>query len=176
MTVFKFATIDSLTEKVAAWNASNLVQLEVGDFNPIQTYPTDGGFDVRSSNLEPIIFTPFEYKKIPLGIKTLIPSNHYLDIRPRSSTFINRKLHPLVGLIDEGFEHELQFVAQFIPVQGVLNASCVVNFGDRIAQLVPHKRLDCEFSFLHEKEITAEYSMRVNLRDGGFGSSDKVMR
>lgn len=65
----------------------------------------------------------------------------------------------------------LIFACQFIPVQGVLNATCVVNFGDRIAQLVPHRKLDCQMQMITDSELRDKYQGRLNLRQGGFGHS-----
>lgn len=165
--------------------------LSITDWLPKRANETDTGFDVRAA--EDLTLAPFQYFKLPLGVVALIPEGWWLELRPRSSTFMKKKIHNLYGTIDQDFAHQLHFVGQYIPdrveLQGLdfgnilgtgqrdlsdfykKENSLKILCGERIGQLVPIERVDMDVSVTSMEEIEEEMKKRSATRNGGFGSS-----
>lgn len=168
---FKFSLMPYLINNITEWNLLKISKLRKEDWLPTTIHSGDGGADLRSSSLTPIVLKPFEYAKIPLGIKVFVPNGYFLDLRPRSSAFVKKKLNCLNGLIDFGFQEEMCFLCQFIPPPDVMNSVCTIEFGERVAQLVAKKKLDCTFNEISEEDLISLHSRSKTNRQGGFGSS-----
>lgn len=98
------------------------------DCVPYKKYPTDAGYDLKSSR--DIWIAPGETVMIGAGVAVEIPKGYVGDIRPRSSTSLNGLVLP-VGTVDHGYTGEIGIIVinvKHVPVQ--------IHRGDRIAQLV----------------------------------------
>lgn len=152
-------------------------------FLPTRAHSTDTGYDVRAAqqDREPIIIKPFEYVKIPLGFRAMPQEGYWYKLVPRSSTFAKKHLHALYGVIDNTYESELVFAAQYIPNRTSgssqdyyhYNENLIINYGDAIGQLIPVKIQEMDVSEVSNEELDAAYNIRQGTRgEGGFGSSD----
>src|SRR5277367_3397756 len=134
-------------------------------FLPAKAEPKASGWDVRACMPDrvPLIIKPFQYVKIPLGLRAFCPDGWWYEIKPRSSTFAKKNLHALYGTIDEGYEGELVFACQYIPEFTLIESyfarenergeawifnnippNLTINFGDAIGQIIPIKRQEME--------------------------------
>lgn len=161
-------------------------------FLPTRAEPTASGWDVRAAmpDRKPLIVRPFEYIKIPLGIRSFCPPGWWYELKPRSSSFAKKNLHALYGTIDETYEGELVFACQYIPdmshwqsteglwrsiqitLEGYFKNNLQIDFGDAIAQIIPRRR---EEMIVDEKPNDI-YDALCNNRNairgaGGFGST-----
>jgi len=116
----------------------------------------DAGFDLYVS----------QTTHIPAGEVADVPTGIYLDpkdrlwfhIFGRSSTFKKRGLIINIAVIDHGYRGELYAITH-----NFTNKKVVVEEGDRICQIIPHRLIPCKFS-------QGDLSMSKRGR-GGFGSS-----
>lgn len=184
---FKFALRDDLKDSP--------------EFLPTRAHETDTGYDVRVAGLlfdgskitnSDYILEPYKYYLILLGFRVFIPNGWCLKLKPRSSTFIKKHLHPLYGEIDETFENEVCFACCWIPNYNPISYTigCDMNFslnsdsfitqptmlqlkhGERIGQLIPAKRQDMNISSVSADEFEKLCKERAGKRgEGGFGSS-----
>ncbi len=174
---FKFCLRTDLQQQCGIYNLTHpdLPPLNGGNFLPNQVDPVATGYDVRSASLEAIMLNPGSYLKIPLGFRMFAPKGWWLQLAPRSSTFMKLNIHPLYGIIDENFENEMMFVGQYLPDQSKLysaNQQNAIHFGDRIAQIIPVKRQSMVVSEVTSDEYQDLIFNRQGTRgEGGFGSS-----
>ncbi len=162
-------------------------------FLPSKAEPKATSWDVRAAmpNRKPLIISPFEYVKIPLGFRGFCPDGWWYRLNPRSSTFGKKQLHCLYGVIDESYEGELLFAAQYIPecmtchglnhmeknlkmcsIKGVMTAF-QIDFGEAIGQITPVKRQEMIIEEIDNTQYDALCQQRQGVRgDGGFGSTD----
>lgn len=142
------------------------------DFLPKRTTNLSSGYDVRCAAKD-IVVKPGSMVKIPLGFKVFIPDGWWLEVRPRSSTLLKKNLHALYGVVDEDYENELMFIAQYIPtVDDLKKEDLHISFGERIAQVIPIKRNEMNISSISASEFAALSNKRQGVRKlGGFGSS-----
>lgn len=160
---------------------------------PTQATPKATGYDVRSA--ASLVVSPGEYVKIPLGVRGFCPEGWWYEIKPRSSTFTKKSLHALYGTIDEDYEGQLVFAAQYLPsltIQTEITENhwhgkvelqarsyideedLTINQGDAVAQIIPVRR-----EMMYAVKVTNEtldrlYAERGDSRGaGGFGSTDK---
>jgi dUTPase len=165
-------------------------------FLPTRAEPKATGWDVRAAmpDKEPLVIQPFEYAKIPLGVRGFCPDGWWYELKPRSSSFAKKNLHPLYGTVDETYEGELVFACQYIPqfklkrqLMGgsldymlalILDADSIsplkIDFGDAIGQIIPVRREE----MIVEEVSNYKYDMDCKERDsirgaGGFGSTGK---
>jgi len=145
------------------------------DFLPCQADPEATGYDVRCAAKEGVYYKAGGYMKIPLGIRVYAPTGWWLDLAPRSSTFMKKHIHPLYGKIDETFEHEILFVCQYIPPSDSFESGEFkhIEFGERIAQLIPVRREVMIVRSTSNNELEKLYNGRNSSRIGGLGSSGK---
>lgn len=140
---------------------------DLGDeFLPTQSDPLSTGFDVRSSEPGTIEVNDKEVKLIRLGFHMAAPPGWWMELRPRSSTFVKKQLHCLYGVIDEGYEGEV-----CMAVRAHLGCCCPIQYGDRIGQLVPVKRPSVALAKMTKEEWEKFKAGRANQRTGGFGST-----
>jgi len=165
---FKFALTDDLIE------ACKESDLEPEDFLPTKAENRATGWDVRCSVLGGVNMKQEQYLKVPLGIHMLAPEGWWLKLKPRSSSFTKRYLHALYGTIDETYPGELIFACQYQPCNSLIISSGKpqrIEFGDRIAQVIPIKRQEMMVSTTTLEELKKEHSRRNSERKSGFGSS-----
>lgn len=152
-------------------------------FLPTRAEPDATGWDVRAAMHDKNALTVFsgQYVKIPLGIRSFCPPGWWYELKPRSSSFAKKGLHALYGTIDQNFENELIFAAQYLPgmtqsdgkVEFYTN-KLVIEFGEAIGQIIPVKRQE----MLVEEVSNEEYDNLCKVRNGvrgigGFGSTDR---
>lgn len=137
------------------------------------------GWDVRAAH--DVVLNPFEHAKIGLGIRCFAPDGWWLELRPRSSTFVKKELVSLYGVIDQNYEGEILFACQWIPtrITGIDpfdggTDTLTISKGDRIGQLVPVRRQE----IVVERITNEEYNLLCEKRgldrgSGGFGSTGK---
>jgi dUTPase len=173
---FKFCLDEDLGDKIIEFKS----KLKVEDFLPTRAYDTDTGWDVRCAKTiyhidiaEESYTNPagFKFIKIPLGLKVLAPEGWWLNLHPRSSTFIKKYLIGLVGVIDQTYEGSLYFCCK-VPEGIIFNSKEVVNFGDKIGQLIPVKRQEMIVESPSQEEFERLCKERNAARkDGGLGST-----
>lgn len=119
-----------------------------------------------------VVICSGEYVKIPLGFRVFCPPGWWLELRPRSSTFAKKNLHALYGVIDEDFEGQMIFAAQFIPeVAGGLTC-LTIQEGEAIGQIVPIRRQEMKIERVSNEEYENFCKERNTTRGaGGFGST-----
>ena len=166
---FKFCLSESLAESCKETKFSPT------DFLPTRADPLSAGWDVRCAEPFGIDLVPFRYLKIPLGFRVYCPSGWFLKLVPRSSTFIKKHIMSLYGTIDESYEGPCFFCCNYVPDSEdivVANTFKRIEFGERIAQLIPMKRHEVSCEQVSEQEFISLCSARAGSRkDGGFGSS-----
>jgi len=145
------------------------------EFLPTRAEPLATGWDVRAAmpDRKPLIIRAGQYVKIPLGFRAFCPSNYWYELKPRSSSFAKKSLHALYGTIDEAFNQEVVFAAQYIPDVSAMAKDLVIEFGEAIGQLVPVRRQEMIVENISNDELEKLYQERNAIRNGGFGSTDK---
>lgn len=145
-------------------------------FLPTRAEAKASGWDVRAAFKEnSIIIQPFEYIKIPLGFRSFCPEGWWFELKPRSSSFAKKNLHALYGTIDNTFEGEGIFAAQYIPDPNAkLNPTLIIEFGEAIGQILPIKLQDMTIEDVSNIEYEELCSKRKGMRgSGGFGSTSQ---
>lgn len=177
---FLFALKDELQSHCDEANkqadATSVLNAEM--FLPNQADPESTGYDVRCAAPEGVMLTPECYVKIPLGFRMFAPKGWWLQLAPRSSTFLKLHIHALYGVIDETFENEMMFVGQYLPDACQLinaNSKKLIKFGERIAQLMPVERKIMTVTPVSNAVYDVLASERKGARGtGGFGSSGRI--
>ena len=151
------------------------------DRDPLEFLPTraenlSSGWDVKCAEVDGVELKPGCYVKISLGFKVFAPDGWWLKLVPRSSTFIKKHIHSLYGTIDESYEGIMYFCGQFLPdsCKELINVNRLpmIEFGDRIAQLIPIHRKEMNVSSVSEEEFAQLSQNRNSSRQrGGFGST-----
>lgn len=156
--IFYFALKENITE----------------EFLPKQSTEHATGYDVRAAIKTQMIISPFEYVKIPLGFRCFLPEGWWLDLRPRSSTFVKKHFNSLYGTIDEDFEGEFHFCAQYIPNNFKQDGEfkLIIEPGEKIGQLVPVERKIMNVVSVSNEILDKLFKDRDHERGaGGFGST-----
>jgi dUTPase len=152
------------------------------EFLPTKAEPKAAGYDVRCAIKEGIEIQPGGYFRIPLGFRIFQPNDFYLDLRPRSSTFVKKQIHALYGTIDETFPEEMIFAGQYLPGTNKLISSQEkfrIEFGERIGQLIVHRVEPSDFILISNEEIDKNFEERKQItlksgekiRESGYGST-----
>ena len=168
---FKFAVVERIKSLLPSSIEDKELTLE--DFMPKRMKSKDTGYDARSaeSTLE---IQPYSYFKIRLGIRMFAPEGWWIRINPRSGLFINNHINTLYGIVDENFCAELCLCGQFLPDKKENKSfkSLIIQFGQRICQLVPVKRQDMDIDNVTNEEIEQLFKERNDPRGtSGFGGS-----
>lgn len=141
------------------------------EFLPTRAHAYDTGFDCLCAEPENVVLRPFDKKLIRLGFRAFCPPGYWFELKARSSTFAKLHLSTLYGTIDETYEGEVLFAVQWVPPKantGILT----INFGDKICQIVPHKRDEIVITSVSAEEYDALCAARKGTREaGGFGST-----
>ncbi len=133
------------------------------------------GWDVRST--DKLLIYPGEYVKISLGFRLFCPVGWWMELRPRSSSFAKKNLHALYGVIDEDYEGNCVFAAQYLPHKelGVsAGLPLEIQEGEAIGQIIPVRREE----MIVERVTNEEYEKLCKERSasrgsGGFGSTSR---
>jgi deoxyuridine 5'-triphosphate nucleotidohydrolase len=136
------------------------------EFLPKQSEPDATGYDVRSSIT--VTLTDGDFIKIPLGFRVFCPDGWWIELHPRSSTFMKRELISLVGIIDQSFPGEVCLVGKFFSKE---KESVTINAGDLIGQMIPVKLQRMKTEEISNEEMDKLISERNSDRKGGFGST-----
>jgi len=138
------------------------------EFLPKQSERDATGYDVRCAAKDGVIMNNGDIVKIPLGIRAYCPDGWWLELNPRSSTFLKRELITLVGIIDQSFPEELHLVGKFF---SNTKPFLKIEFGDLIGQLVPVKLQRMEVEEFTNEEMDEAIKERNAERKSGFGST-----
>jgi dUTPase len=167
--VYKFAFTNELIKSCRG------TEFRPEDFLPTRAEPDATGWDVRCADPEGFTLKPECYYMMSLGFKGFIPDGWWADLKPRSSTFHKRNCHALYGTIDMTFPKEWKFLCQYMPDA----SKCYgrkdhvrVEFGDRIAQIIPVKLQEMIPEISSIEEVERLHHTRGSIRTGGFGSTD----
>ncbi len=143
-------------------------------FLPARGEPFATGWDCRSAqpNKQDIILRAGQYFRIPLGFRAFPPEGWWFELHPRSSSFVKKAMHAHIGIIDEhfGFQETMMY-GQYIPDVNSLGKDLVIGFGDRIAQIVPVRRVEMEIEEITNEEQDRLCAGRNSVRTGGIGST-----
>ena len=154
---FKFCLRDDLKDR--------------SEFLPTKSEPFATGWDVRCAEPDGINLLDGDYYKIRLGFRVFAPPGWWLFLLPRSSAFFKKHLHPLYGVVDNQFENEVCWVAQYLPQRG----SASIEFGERIGQIIPFRLENMKVSNVTKEEYDELCKYRNGTRGtGGFGASGKM--
>lgn len=110
------------------------MNLEIQKLNDLaeewyRKHNNDAGWDIPSPITDTIF--PMASKVIPLGWAVAIPENHVGLLTGRSSTFINKDLMVVTGVIDPGYRGELGLV-----LYNTTNNPVYITKGERLCQLL----------------------------------------
>lgn len=154
-------------------------------FLPTKGEPKATGWDVRialTNDQKELVIKPHEYVKIPLGFRAFCPEGWWFELRPRSSSFAKKNLQALYGVVDETYEGELIFAAQYAlstaTVQNLgkskenMTLNLRLNHGDAIGQIIPVKRQEMIVEKISNSDYDLMCKARASIRGaGGFGST-----
>lgn len=126
----------------------------------------------ETNNKSQIIVRPGTYVKIPLGFRCFAPEGWWLQLHPRSSSFIKKHMNCLVGTIDETYDQEIALCFQYLPDLNSMGKDLVISFGDAIGQLLPVKRVEMKTELVSNNKFDELCQLRNAPRKGGFGSTD----
>lgn len=111
---------------------------------------------------EGVTIEPGKRHLIPTGIRLEIPEGYWASIEARSSTS-KRSLIVPKGVIDEGYRGEL-----FAQIINVGTEAVHINHGDRLIQLIMHKR------HIKDIQIVEVDELSISERgESGFGSTGR---
>jgi dUTP pyrophosphatase len=130
--------------------------------NPSYAYPSDSGFDLRSS--EEVIIGANSRALVPTGIRLDISDSYEVQIRSKSGLALNQGLFVLnsPGTIDSGYQGEVKVI-----LFNTTNHSIKIEKGQKVAQAVLCPVLNGNWVDLVEvKEIELK-----DRNENGFGST-----
>lgn len=142
-------------------------------FLPTKAEPLATGWDCRAcpNDKKDIVVRPGQMVKIPLGFRCFCPEGWWYSLHPRSSFFMKKDMHSLIGIIDEAFPLETCLVSKYLPERDGITKDLVIKFGDPIAQIIPIRRENMRVYEISNEDIDEEYKNRGAIRAGGFGST-----
>ena len=115
---------------------------------------------INSLMHDSVIINPGERYLAPTDIRIEIPDGYWASIEARSSTSKKSLIVPK-GVIDEGYRGEL-----FAQIINVGKHPAVIKHGDRLIQLILHKRIVKDFEIVEVDELSES-----ERGESGFGSS-----
>ena len=143
-------------------------------FLPTRTTNLSTGWDVRCAQIDkkPITLRPGQYVKIPLGFRAIAPEGWWLKMEPRSSTFAKKSLHCLCGIIDNDFFGNMFLVGQYLSDISALGKDLILEFGEPIGQLIPHRLENMNIENINNDEFDRICTEKQSMRNvEGFGST-----
>ncbi len=153
---------------------SDLIENE--EFLPVKGDALATGWDVKAAITDKASITlrAGQHVKIPLGFRAFCPNGWWYELRPRSSSFGKKSLHALYGVVDETYEGELIFAAQYLPDVTSFSKDLTIKFGEPIGQIIPVKRQEMIVQKVSNEEYDSLCKNRAGSRGaGGFGSTDE---
>lgn len=133
--------------------------------NPLPAYATDGssGMDIRANLQQDITLTPLQRQLVPTGLFIEIPVGYEAQVRPRSGLALKQGITCLnsPGTIDADYRGEIKVL-----LINLSDAPCIIQHGDRIAQLVV-QRVE-QVNWLPTDQLN-----ETPRADGGFGHTGK---
>jgi len=128
---------------------------------PGRATPGSAGFDLMASNDNEIVIEPGRRALIPTGLVIELPLGCEAQVRPRSGLALKHGITLLntPGTIDSDYRGEIKVI-----MVNLGQEKFIVKKGDRIAQMVIAKYVDCELEEAEALSCTAR-------QEGGFGSS-----
>ena len=131
------------------------------------------GFDVKAcqKDRKDLILRAGRFFRIPLGFRAFCPDGWHYELHPRSSSFMKKYMHTLIGIIDTDFFHEVCLIGQYLPDVSSLSSDLVVKFGDPIAQIIPIKTKLINVNSISNDDYDNLCKNRTTNRTGGVGST-----
>ena len=130
---------------------------------PVRMTEHAAGYDLHSSNVDPIIIEPGKLKLIPTGLSIELPVGYEAQIRPRSGLALKNSIGVLnsPGTIDADYRGHVQVI--------------LFNFGDKDFKVIKGERIAQMVLCRHE---TADFELVRELNGtergaGGFGHTSK---
>jgi dUTP pyrophosphatase len=140
-----------------------IIKLDSAKDLPLPSYatPDAAGMDLRSASYDPIVLSPGQRELVPTGLIVEIPRGYEGQVRPRSGLALKHgiSLVNTPGTIDSDYRGELKVI--------MINHgedTFMVNYGDRIAQLVIAPAVQAQIVEVAEISESERGS-------GGFGST-----
>ena len=124
---------------------------------PSKSNRSDAGWDLYA--VEDAIIEPSQTELIGTDIAMAIPEGYVGLIWDRSGMAAKRGIHRFAGVIDSGYRGPIK-----VCLWNSTQEHCIINKGDRIAQIIIEKCPDVEWQEVKELNGT-------HRGDGGFGSS-----
>ena len=133
--------------------------------HPLPAYATEGssGLDLRAYLAEPLTMAPLQRLLVPTGLFIELPIGYEAQVRPRSGLALKQGITCLntPGTIDADYRGEIKIL-----LINLSSENCVIQDGDRIAQLVIQ-------SVAHVKWQPVEILNDTTRAEGGFGHTGK---
>lgn len=134
-------------------------------YNPSLAYDDPAGIDIYIPNTAiRVELRPGQNVLIPTGLKLNIPKGYYVEVKNRSSIANKQQLMVGACVIDNDYQGEV-----FVDIHNVGLSHRYISAGDKIAQLVLHKKHNLQLEEVSEDELYSEVSLRG---DGSLGSSN----
>ena len=126
---------------------------------PAYATKQSAGMDLRANIDEPVILHPMERRLIPTGLHIALPEGFEAQVRPRSGLALKHGITVLntPGTIDADYRGEVMVL-----LVNFSNDDCVINDGERIAQMVIARHEQGEFVEVDELDETER-------GEGGYG-------
>jgi dUTP pyrophosphatase len=132
---------------------------------PLPKYMTahSAGMDIYAANEAEMVIYPGNRALVPTGISIALPEGFEAQIRPRSGLAIKHGIGLLnsPGTIDSDYRGEIKII-----LVNLGEEPFHISRGDRIAQMVIHKVIRCDWACLDDLPQT-------DRDDGGFGHTGK---
>lgn len=133
--------------------------------HPLPAYATEGssGLDLRAFLSEPLTLTPLQRELVPTGLFIELPLGYEAQIRPRSGLALKQGITCLntPGTIDADYRGEIKIL-----LINLSSENCVIQDGDRIAQLVIQSVTQINW-------VPVDALNETNRAEGGFGHTGK---
>jgi len=133
--------------------------------HPLPAYATEGssGLDLRAFLPEPITLVPLQRVLVPTGLFIELPIGYEAQVRPRSGLALKQGITCLntPGTIDADYRGEIKILLINLSTE-----NCVIQDGDRIAQLVIQ-------TVTQVKWVPVDTLNETSRAEGGFGHTGK---
>lgn len=133
--------------------------------NPLPAYATEGssGMDIRAHLQQDITLLPLQRQLVSTGLFIELPVGYEAQVRPRSGLALKQGITCLnsPGTIDADYRGEIKVL-----LINLSDAPCIIQHGDRIAQLVV-QRVE-QVNWLPTDQLN-----ETPRAEGGFGHTGK---